>query len=134
MSTGKSDKIKYSLGFKKQVVDMVERGDYSKSEIARRYQISLGSIYTWVRQWGKNKLIGRVVEVRTMKERDKTKELEQEIQRLQKALSETQIRCLAMEALVEVAGEHYGEDLKKTFGSEASVELKGKPKKKESKE
>jgi transposase-like protein len=134
MSTGKSDKIRYSLGFKKQVVDMVEQGHYSKSEIARRYQIGLTSIYAWVRQLGKNNLIGKVVEVRTMKERDKTKELEEEIHRLRKALSDTQIKCLAMESLVEVASEHYGEDLKKNFGSKELRELKREPKKKRSKE
>jgi len=134
MSTGKSEWIRYSLGFKKQVVDMIEEGKYSKSEIARRYQISLATIYAWMRQLGKNKLIGKVVRVQTMKERDKAKELEEEIQRLRKALSETQIKYLVMESVVEAASEHYGEDLKKNFGSKHLQELKRKPKKKESKE
>ena len=54
MSNGKSDLVTYSLAFKKQVVDMIERGDYSKVEIARRFQLSPVSIYKWLRQLGRN--------------------------------------------------------------------------------
>jgi len=130
MSTGKSERRLYSLGFKKQVVDMIERGDYSKKEIARRFQVSPVSLYKWMRQLGRNDLIGRVVRIETMEERDKTKELEEEISRLRKALSETQIKYLAMESIVEIASEEYGEDIKKKFGTEESRGPKRKGKKK----
>ena len=130
MSNGKSDLVTYSLAFKKQVVDMIERGDYSKVEIARRFQLSPVSIYKWLRQLGRNDLIGKVVRIETMEERDRTKELEEKIKSLQKALSETQIKYLAMESIVEIASEHYGTDLKKNFGSKGLQTPKRKGKRK----
>lgn len=52
--------------------------------------------------------------------------LRKENQRLQKALDDSHLRNLALESLIEVAGETYGADLKKNFGSQLLEELKRK--------
>lgn len=56
-------------------------------------------------------------------ERDKIKELKNEIKVLQKALSRAQVDNLCWQSLVEVIDEKYNIDSKKNFGSKLPLEL-----------
>ena len=56
-------------------------------------------------------------------EKDKIKELKNQIKALERALSKSQVDNLCWQSLVEVIDEKYGIDSKKNFGSKLPPEL-----------
>ena len=63
----------------------------------------------------------------TTHERDLLKELEEEKQRLESVLAQSQLKIMPLEKLIEVAEQHYRVDLKNHFGTNPANEAKGKP-------
>src|SRR5690625_1866425 len=117
--------IRYSISFKQKVIKEIEEEGISKSEAARRYGIKGGStVASWIKQFGKNHLLNKVVRVETRDEKDRVKELEKEINRLKIALADTTVANQALEKLVEVVNEHYDTDVKKTLGQKSSKEFR----------
>lgn len=90
--------LKYSESFKAQVVREIETGKLAScNEAALRYGIRGGTtVYQWVRKYGRNHLIGKVVRVETVGERDELKRLRQRIRELE-ALVTDQALDLAVE-------------------------------------
>ena len=116
---GKRITYKYSIAFKRKVVEEIETGKISSVYKARRiYDIKgAGTIYQWIRKLGKNELIGKVVRVEMKDEKDKLKEMEKEKRLLERALAQERVKVIALESLIEVAEEHYGVDFKKNFSA-----------------
>ncbi len=113
---------RYSEAFKLKVIRELESGA-SQAEVQRKYDIPTNStIINWLKKYGKNHLLSKVVRVEDASERNRIKRLEEEKAQLEKALAQTQIKLLAMESLVEVAEEYYKADFKKNFGHKLSVE------------
>jgi len=113
--------IKYSTGFKLQVISEIETGKRSIASACRHYGIGGGStIQKWLKQMGKNHLLSKVVRVESPEERDQVLVLQAKVRELESALAKTQVRLLAYESLVEVAEEYTGLDFKKNFGHKAS--------------
>jgi len=56
-------------------------------------------------------------------EKDKVKELQNQIKALERALSQSQVDNLCWRSLIEVIDEKYGINAKKNFGSKLPVEL-----------
>jgi transposase len=111
-------KITYSIAFRRKVVNEIERGKYSIEGARKLYDIG-GSmtIQRWMKKFGKGELISKVIKIQTKNELDKVKELEREKKELESALAQSQVKIYALEALVEIAKEDYGIDLKKKPGS-----------------
>lgn len=108
---------RYSEGFKLQVVGAIETGVFGIESARRRYGIvGTATIQNWIRRYGKNHLLGKVVRVEKPGERDRVAGLEQKIQELESALAQERVKTLALESLVYVTEKHYGVDLKKNFG------------------
>jgi len=107
---------RYSLAFRQKLVSEIEEGKFKIYEAARIYDLSPQSIYNWLRQLGKNHLIKKVVRVEMKGEADRMRQLEKEKQQLESALAQAHLKIMALESLVEVAGDHYGVNLKKNFG------------------
>jgi transposase-like protein len=126
------DKItyRYSLAFKQKVVSEVESGKYYVAQARRVYGLGAGRIEEWMRQLGKNHLLGKVVRIEMKDEKDRIKELEKQKRELESALAQEHLRNLALESLIEVAGEHYQVDIKKNFGSREFKNLSRKSKRK----
>ena len=109
--------LRYSEAFKLQVVKEVENGS-SRSYVRKKYGIRGGeTIEQWLRKYGRNHLLGKVVRVERPEERDQLKAQAARIRGLEKALSDAHIAKVALESLVEAAEEHYKVDLKKNFGA-----------------
>ena len=53
-------------------------------------------------------------------EKDRIKELEKEKRVLESALAQEHLKNMTLEALIEIAGDAYKVDLKKTFGGRGS--------------
>lgn len=118
---------RYSVAFKMQVVEEVENGLITAESARKLYNIpGKATIAEWVEKYGINQRINKAVYVMTREEEIELIRLRKENQRLQKALDDSHLRNLALESLIEVAGETYGADLKKNFGSQLLEELKRK--------
>jgi transposase len=113
--------IRYSISFKKKVVKEIEEEGLGISQAARLYGINGGStIQGWVKQFGKNHLLNKIVRVEMKGEKDRTKELQKEIKKLKEALADAYLAKDAAEKIIELANKEYNTDLKKNFGQKGS--------------
>jgi transposase-like protein len=118
---------RYSESFKLHVISEIEAGDLTIEGARRRYGIAGSStVQKWLRRYGKNHLLGKVVRVERPEEKDQVKELEAKVRELESALAQSQVKLFAYESLIDVAEKHYKTDFKKNFGAKQSAAaLKG---------
>ena len=125
--SGTGINYRYSRAFKQKVISEIESGKLTIAEARRIYDIkSSPTIYIWLRKYGKNHLINKVVRVEMRDEKDKIKELERQKGKLESALAQAHLKNLCLESLLECVEEHYKVDVKKTFGQKASKESSSK--------
>lgn len=128
MAKQQKETIRYSISFKQKVVREIEEEGLTLGEAKRRYGIKGGAtIQTWVRKFGKNHLLNKVVRIEMKGEKDRVKELEAEIKKLKMALADSTMENHVLETLIEIVNEHYHTDVKKNLGQQPS---KGVTKKK----
>ena len=122
---------RYSRAFQLKVVSEIESGKYTISQARKIYDIGGGNtIYEWLRKFGKGHLIEKIVRVEMKDEKDKLKELELKIRKLESALADAHLKLICWESLIECVEEHYQIDVKKNFGTKLSNEhLSGSKKK-----
>jgi transposase-like protein len=118
--------VRYSISFKQKVVNEVE-GGLGIEEARRRYAIQ-GShtIQGWLKKFGKNNLLNKIVRVEMKGERDRIKDLEAEVKKLKIALADATLAKDALETLVDIVNEHYHTDVKKNLGQQSSEEQRNK--------
>lgn len=115
--------IRYSISFKRKVVKEIEEEGLTVTEASRRYGIKgAETIQKWIKQFGKNHLLNKIVRVEMKGEKDRTRELEAEIKRLKIALADATLQKDALETLIDVVNEHYHTDVKKNLGQQPSKE------------
>ena len=125
--------IRYSEAFKRKVVEGLEKGELRNQAEARElYGIRGGStIHSWIRKYGKNHLIAKVVKVESMKERDRVKQLKRRIRELEKALADTKVEQVLDRAYFEVLCEDMGiedvEGYKKSSLAKSSLSIEVLP-------
>ena len=113
---------RYSNCFKLQVVEAIEKDGLSIEDARRRYGIAGGStVQKWLRKFGKNDLLNKVVMVQTVAERDELKHLRQENKALKVAYAELAIDLKISEKVIEVADDMFGLELKKKYAQELSA-------------
>ncbi|CAN5535038.1 hypothetical protein BH10BAC4_BH10BAC4_26020 [soil metagenome] len=121
MSTNQKAVIRYSIGFKRKVVQEIEEEGLLIQEASRRYGIKGSStVRKWVVKFGRSHLLNKLMRVETMEEKDRIKQLEKEIKKLKMALSDTTMEKRCLEVVVKHADKLYKTDLKKTFGGKVS--------------
>lgn len=127
---GQKEIIRYSKAFKLKIVRELELGE-SIAELRRKYDIAgSDTIQHWLRRYGRNELLNKIVRVEMKSEKDKLKKLEEEKRALESALSKLAIQNQVYEAIFEVYAEDNGYELKKNYGIEELKELMKKPPKK----
>ena len=100
----------YSEAFKLQVVSELESGKLASiAEAKRRYGIR-GSITVnhWLRKYGKEQLLPKVIRVERPNERNRLKELKKENDRLKRTLAETHMKAVLFESWFKVACDEFG--------------------------
>lgn len=119
--------IRYSISFKQKVIRELETEGLTISEIKLRYGIS-GSqtVQSWLKRYGKNHLLNKVIRVETREEKDRIKALEAEVKKLKLALADSTLEKRALEVLIDVVNEHYDTDVKKNLGPQLSKESDSK--------
>jgi transposase len=85
--------IRYSEAFKLQVVRELEAGRFESAEAARRaYGVNgNGTVERWVRRFGKNHLLGKVVCVMRADEQAEVKALREQVRVLKAALADAHL-------------------------------------------
>jgi transposase len=104
---------RYSQCFKAQVVQEIESGRFPSIQAATVHHGITGAttVRDWVRRMGKNHLLAKVVRVEQIGEADRIKELRLQIERLQKALGQTQAESLLNAEYLKLACERLGEEV-----------------------
>lgn len=105
--------LRYSEAFKRQVVLELEDGIASGiGEVRHKYGI-MGheTVSRWIRKFGRNHLLPKVVRVETPEERTEVQKLKARLRQLEKALADSEIRSLLNQAHFEIACEQMGVDI-----------------------
>lgn len=115
IKTGKRIRRKrlYSEDFKQRILQLFESGQRTVLELTREYDLREQTVYNWIYKYSKyNKKGVQIVEIKNSQQ-SKIKQLEQQVKELQRIVGRKQIRIDYLEKMVDLAGEHYGIDLKK---------------------
>jgi len=116
--------LRYSSAFKLKVVKEIESGKFTIAQARKIYDIKgTSTIQKWIKKYGKNHLLNKIIRIQMKDEKDQIKELKNQIRALERTLSRSQIDNLCLRSLVEVVDEKYGINSKKNFGSKLPPEL-----------
>lgn len=116
--------IRYSISFKQMIVKEIEQGATFEF-LRKKYNIGGGqTIQNWVKHFGKNHLLNKIVRIETMDEKNKIKELELENKKLRMALGDAYMSKECLEGVIKMANAEFKTDLKKNFGSQLPGNLK----------
>jgi len=105
--------LRYSLSFRRQVVSDLEEGRFSSIQAAGEHYGIGGSdtIQKWLRRYGKNHLIPKVVIVQKPNEKDQIRQLKQQVAELQRALGKTQAHSILNEEFRFIRHLQLGQDI-----------------------
>ena len=122
---------RYSSCFQQQVVADLESGRLSSLEAAREHYGIGGAqtIHRWLRRYGKNHLLPKVVRVEKPDEADRIASLRRQVAELERALGRTQAQSVLNAEFLKLACQELGvdpEEFKKKVGGEPSTRP-GKP-------
>jgi transposase len=122
--------VRYSISFKRQVIEELESGRFSSITEAQSHYGIGGSctIGKWLRKYGRNKLCAKVVRVEKPNEKDRIRELKQEIKQLKEALGQTQAEKVIGQEFLKIACEDMGVDVE-AFKKKVGGELFGRAEK-----
>ena len=99
---------RYSDSFKRKVLEELSSGLKTKNEIVRHYGVAAGTLYSWMKKFGRLDLYNPSVYVKMPYEKDKLQALKEELAELKEAMITTQINALKAESDLEVALELLG--------------------------
>lgn len=122
--------LRYSIAFKQKVINEIETGQLTIDQARRIYNIGGGTtINKWIKKFGKNHLLGKIVRIEMADEVKQLEKLQKEKAELESALAKAHLKILTLESLIESAEEDLGIDLKKSTEKKQSAELlkKAKP-------
>jgi len=114
---------RYSVAFKQHVVREYETG-VTVYELQKRYGITgNGTIQRWVEKYGQEGLRLKVMRIQHIDEQNRVKELEAQVKELESALAQVTLDKIMYQAMVEVAEQEYGLELKKKAVRRSSTKL-----------
>ena len=110
---------KYSVAFKRKVVNEYSKGLLNKAQLRAKYDIGgKSSILLWCQKYGNLQYKEKVTVGRPMKDSQK-----QRIKDLEKRLKEAEFKVIAYEKLIEIAEREDGVNILKKDGAKQSVSL-----------
>ena len=117
--------VRYSDAFKLKVVQDIEKGKLTISEARRLYEINgTNTVYRWLRKYGKNDLIQKVVRIEMKDEKSQLKKKDERIRELESVIASLTLHNLCLQNYVDVVNENISEEEKKTSLSKLSPEQK----------
>jgi|ERR1700748_1040402 transposase-like protein len=110
---------RYSVAFKKKVVQELDKGLLNMVELRAKYGIGgKSSISKWSKKYGNLRFNEKAQVGRPMKDK-----LKQRIKELERQLADEKFKVLAYETLIEIVKEEDGIDLLKKDAAKRSVSL-----------
>jgi transposase-like protein len=114
----------YSTAFKQKVISEIESGQFSIEQARKIYNIGGGStISKWLKKYGKNHLLGKIVRIEMADEVAELKKLQKQKAELESALAKAHLKIISLESIIESAEEDLGIDLKKSTVRKQSSDL-----------
>lgn len=109
--------VRYSESFKLKIVKELELGKLSGiTEAREQYGIAgAGTVQCWLRKYGKNHLLNKVVRVEKADEKREIKKLNDKIRKLESALSDAHIDLIIEKEYFKMACEAAGIDNSEEF-------------------
>lgn len=103
---------RYSEGFKRQVVADLESGRFGSLYEAKGHYgiINSTTINSWLKRYGKNHLLARVIRVEKPEEADQLTALQRKVAALERALGQTQAENLLNAEYLKLACEQMGQE------------------------
>jgi transposase-like protein len=123
--------IRYSQGFKLQLVREVESGKSSARAVQLKYDVGGdGTVLRWVRQLGSGKY-GKVIRVERADEVNASSQLRSELRKVKEALADTHMDLALEQAYLAVACEELDQSLeafkKKHAGGQRTTRSRRNP-------
>lgn len=107
----------YSQEFKRNLVDLFEKGTYSVPQLEKIYGVSNNLIYNWIYKFSTfNEQGSRIVEMKDSSTK-KLSELEQKVKELERAIGQKQIKIDYLEKMIDIAKDDLNIDIKKNFNT-----------------
>jgi transposase-like protein len=101
--------IRYSKGFKMQLVREVESGQWSACAVQRKYNIKgRQTVLRWVRQYGSGRY-GKVIRVEQADEVNEATRLRSQLRQAKEALADAHMELALEKAFLAVACEQIGQ-------------------------
>lgn len=117
--------VRYSTCFKQKVVKEIEEEGLSYQQASLRYNIKGGqTVQNWIKKYGKNHLLNKIIRVEMKGEKDELKRLKDELKRFKEAYAELSLKYQCSEKIIEIANEELRTDLKKNFGTVVSKDFR----------
>ena len=110
----------FSEAFKRQKVQLIVEKKISIKDVSELYGVCKLTVYRWLYRYSPHHRSGSIQVVQMESEEHRTKELLQELARLERVIGQKQVQLEYLERLLAIAGEALQIDLKKNFGSHAS--------------
>ena len=105
--------VRYSDAFKLKVVQDIEKGKLTISEARRLYEINgTNTVYRWLRKYGKNDLIQKVVRIEMKDEKSQLKKKDERIRELESVIASLTLHNLCLQNYVDVVNENISEEEK----------------------
>ena len=106
----------FSEAVRKAIVEEMDQG-LSKAEAARRYSVSMATLYKWLSKYSTKYVKSLIKVVEHESESVRSKRLEEELKSAYALLGKSQAEVMFLKALIEKADEADGVDLKKNFAT-----------------
>lgn len=112
---------KYSLEFKKKIVEDFESGRFSVPQLEKLHGIPNPTVYRWIYKFSTfNEKGFRIVEMKDSSSK-KMKELEARVKELERTVGRKQIMIDYLEKMMDIAKDELDIDIKKNFGTPQST-------------
>ena len=115
--------VRYSDCFKRSIVEEIEKNGLSIEDCRRKYGIGGSStIQKWLKKYGKNHLLNKIVRVETIDEIQEINALKKENKALKEAFANLSLKNLVLETYLEEFGKETGrtDEIKKKYAQELS--------------
>jgi transposase len=110
----------FSEAFKEKTVSDLNKGLTTIKDVSSLYDVRTQSIYKWIYKYSIHHKKGTRMVIEMQSEEKKTAELLLKVAELERIVGQKQLTIDYLDKLLDIAGQHYQEDLKKNFATKPS--------------
>lgn len=107
----------FSEELKRKIVNDLDNGTTNIQEVASLHEVTRQTVYQWIYRYSDKHTQGTRMIVELESESKKNIALLARVAELERAVGQKQLERDYLAKVLELASEHYGEDLKKNFGT-----------------